>query len=488
MMHVRRNTGSPRGSHAGAPRRAVGAMILPTLLSLASLGLSAAMPARAQDATQGAGDTAHETTTPDFDPVQAATAVLDAMDAGDFAAVRARFDEAMTAAVSETQLGQVWTSLPAQVGAAKGRGEAQTKADGSTRYVRIPLHYENATIDALFAFESDGKLSGFRLAPAAANTAKTSPPVPADANYAEIELQIGDAETPLPATLALPKGKGPFPAVVLVHGSGPHDRDETIGPNKPFLDIARGLAERGIAVLRYEKRTRAHPRQFADGGDIDRETTDDAVRAAALLRSQAGIDPKRVFVLGHSQGGMMAPRIGARDPELAGLILLAAPSRPLLDLLIEQNRRMAVLNDGKTDDNENAEIAKLAARIAAVRRGEQVTGADAPLGLPTAYWKSIEAVDPVAEALAAKQPLLILQGARDLQVVDADWQRWRQAFHDDPRATFKLYETLTHLGIAGEGTLQDYGTAGNVAPELIADVAAWIGARGGARTPAPKGK
>ena len=90
---------------------------------------------------------------------------------------------------------------------------------------------------------------------------------------------------------------------------------------------------------------------------------------------------------------------------------------------------MAVLNDGKTDDAESAEIARLTARIASVRRGEEVSGADAPLGLPTGYWRSIEAVDPIAEARATKQPLLFLQGGRDLQVVDADWQRWRSAFH-----------------------------------------------------------
>jgi hypothetical protein len=184
-----------------------------------------------------------------------------------------------------------------------------------------------------------------------------------------------------------------------------------------------------------------------------------------------------MFVLGHSQGGMMAPRIAARDREAAGIILLAAPSRPPLDLLLEQNRRLAVLNDGRTDDREATQLAQLEATIARVRRGEAVPPAEAPLGMPTAYWQSIEAVDPVAEAIAIPQPLLVLQGARDMQVVDADWQRWKQAFHADPRATFKLYDTLTHLAIPGEGTVQDYSTAGHVAPELIADVAAWVGSQ-----------
>jgi hypothetical protein len=97
--------------------------------------------------------------------------------------------------------------------------------------------------------------------------------------------------------------------------------------------------------------------------------------------------------------------------------------------------------------------------------------------MPADYWRSVEAVDPVAEAAKIAQPMLILQGGRDIQVVDADWQRWKGAYHDDPRVAFKLYETLTHLGIPGEGKPDDYQQPGHVAPELIADVAAWIGAQ-----------
>src|SRR5690606_21778604 len=118
---------------------------------------------------------------------------------------------------------------------------------------------------------------------------------PADAGFGERELSVGEGERALPATLALPDGAGPFPAVVLVHGSDPHDRDETIGPNRPFLDIARGLAAQGIAVLRYEKRTRARPQDYAtpDSLTIDSETTDDAVLALQALHALPEVDDAR---------------------------------------------------------------------------------------------------------------------------------------------------------------------------------------------------
>ncbi len=462
-----------------APRSTRKRLLLASVIFITlTIGIASTQMASAQQ-TQTNKETA-------FDPISEAKALLDNMDAGNFAAVYARFDKTMAAAVSADQLRAGWTSLVPQLGAFKGRGEARSAEKDGMKVVMIPLSYEKAQLNAIFSFTTDGHVAGLLIKPeeALTSTAKTAAPaVPNNAHYTERQLVIsnvdGDDATGLPATLAMPKGKGPFPAVVLVHGSGPQDRDETIGPNRPFLEIARGLASKGIAVLRYEKRSKVRPQDYANGVTIDSETTDDAVLALATLRKQTGIDPSLVYVLGHSQGGMMAPRIGQRDPKIAGLILLAAPSRPLLDILIEQNRRMAVLNDGKTSAEESTAIEALVRSVAAIRSGKDIPNTESPMGLPAAYWHSMEAVDPVAEAQALKQPMLILQGARDIQVVDADWQGWKEAFHDNKRVTFKLYETLNHLAIAGEGdgNLQEYQTPGHVDAGLIEDIANWISVR-----------
>lgn len=292
----------------------------------------------------------------------------------------------------------------------------------------------------------------------------------------DIDLQIG-GEDGLPATLTLPRGAGPFPAVVLVHGSGAHDRDESIGANAPFRDIAHGLAERGIAVLRYEKRTRRHPELLSDGQlTIDRETTYDALLAIARLRELRAIHPGRIFVLGHSQGGMLAPRIAARAPDVAGVILLAAPARPLLDLLVEQHRRIDLLDDGVINDAEQVALRRLAEAVSAIRAGHELPASRLPMGLPARYWRSVDAVDPVTEAAAIPQPMLLLQGGRDLHVVSADWLRWRRAFADTPRVTFAYYGTLNHLGIAEHGppSTRSYQIPGRVSKDLLDDVALWI--------------
>ena len=464
MLHIvhmiERRYGPARG------RQLVGRIAIASLLLLAlGAGLAMSLPARAQA----------------VDGKAIAIRALDHMDAGEYAQVEAMFDADMAKAVPADKLKAVWESLPAQVGKATGRGDAQTMEQAGSTLVQVPLHFEKAELMAKFAIEGGGKIVGFMIQPAqAAAPPAPAPPVAEDASFSEREVMVGGDDRALPATLALPKGDGSFPAVVLVHGSGPHDRDETIGPNKPFLDIARGLAAQGIAVLRYEKRTKARPQDFTSGMfGVDEETTNDAVQAVATLRGIDGIDPKRVFVLGHSQGGMMAPRIAAVSGHVAGLVLLAAPARSLLDIVIEQNRRLAVLDDGKTSDAERDAITAIIQQVRITRDAATDPATKTVMGLPAGYWRSIDSVDPVAEARSVGLPMLVLQGARDIQVVDADWQGWRGAFHADPKVSFKLYETLNHLAMPGEGdgTLAEYQQPSHVDATLIDDVAAWIKAR-----------
>jgi alpha-beta hydrolase superfamily lysophospholipase len=266
--------------------------------------------------------------------------------------------------------------------------------------------------------------------------------------------------------------------VVLVHGSGPNDRDESIGPNKPFRDLAWGLASRGIATLRYDKRTFVHGQAVVAQGDltVNEETVDDALAAVALLRTIEGIEHDRIFVIGHSQGAYLAPRIGQRDPQIAGLILLAGNSRSLLALVPEQSQYLAAL-DGAITAEEQAALDDLTPVIEAT---QNVQPGDDPATLlfhaPAVYWIDLNAYDPVAVASTLAVPMLILQGERDYQVTMVDFAGWQAGLAARDNLAFKSYPGLNHLFISGEGpgSPAEYEIPGHVAERVVQDIADWI--------------
>jgi uncharacterized protein len=274
----------------------------------------------------------------------------------------------------------------------------------------------------------------------------------------------------------MPVGPGPFPAVVLVHGSGPNDRDETVEAAKPFRDLAWGLASRGIAVLRYEKRTRQHGARLASAPNftVREETVDDAVAAAALLRGSEGVDPARVYVLGHSLGAMVVPRIGGQDLKIAGFIVMAGAARPLEDLILEQVTYIASL-DGTVSEEEKKQIEGLRQEVAKVK-ALQPGASGTALGAPASYWLDLKGYKPPEAATALGRPLLVLQGERDYQVTLDNFEAWKKALGDRKDVTFKSYPRLNHLFIEGEGKSgpAEYQKPGHVAEAVVADIAGWI--------------
>lgn len=404
-------------------------------------------------------------------PQSIATALLDRLDAGQYDQAEAMFNTQMQQHVPTDKLKAVWQSLPPA-----GPRETATlsRKDDGTQVITQALHRGATTWTATVAIDARGKVSGLFVQPLQDATA--IPAAPVDAGYSEREVSVGAAGHPLGGTLAMPQGKGPFPAVVLVHGSGPQDREETIGPNHVFTDIARGLAAQGIAVLRYEKRVHARPQDFAGGNfTIDDETTDDAVAAVQALAKTQGLDPKRIFVLGHSLGALMAPRIAQRSGgHVAGVIELSGLARRMLDILPYQQRYLAQLQGKSADPQVVAAIAKVEGNIAAIRA--HATPDPRLMGQRADYWRGIDAIDPIADAKSVHVPMLLLHGGRDFQVPMEDWSMWQRAVGNDKRFTLKLYPALSHLGIAGTGTPSpaEYAQPGHVDAQLINDVAAWI--------------
>lgn len=337
---------------------------------------------------------------------------------------------------------------------------------GDSTVVTIAVHWAPVSLDFQVSWNKDSQIDGTYWRPVSPpDPPWQTPPYVHPDSFTASELTVGDDNWKLPATLTVPKGDGLFPAVVLVHGSGPEDRDETIGGSKVFRDLAEGLSSRGIAVLRYVKRTKQYPRQCAADPNftMNRETADDALRAACLVRKQPRIDPARVFVLGHSQGGYMAPRIMKRDPKLAGFIVLAGNVRPLEVLVVEQTEYIARLKGTLSAEEQ--------ALLDAIRKNPL-----AEFHIPEPYLADLRNYHPGAEAKKLDMPMLILQGERDYQVTMKDFALWKAALGGRDNVTFHTYPKLTHLFIAGEGkpSPAEYAKPGHVDEQVIVDIANWV--------------
>lgn len=414
-------------------------------------------------------------------PVEArAAAAISAMASGDFAVVEAQFTAAMKAAWPAAKLAAAWAGL------SKGLGPYR-ECGTNVRVVRIadkqmvisPCTFGAADVDIQFAFDAAGRISGLQIRPGA--RASYAPPPYADpAAFTEEEVTVGSGEWALPGTLSIPKGaRARHPAVVLVHGSGAHDRDTSIGPNRPFKDLALGLASRGVAVLRYDKRNMVHAaKPGADSGlTVREEVIDDAVQAVKLLRAHPRVDPARVFVLGKSLGGMLVPRIAQADPTVNGWIVMAGAARPLEEAVLAQARYLATA-DGSISSDEQATIDRAQALVDYVRtlKPEDARSTDRTFGAPASYWLDLRGYDPPAAAKTIRSRMLVLQGERDYQVTTAEFARWKAALGSRSDVTFRSYPSLNHLFIAGTGPSlpAEYLVAGHVAEEVVRDIADWI--------------
>ena len=413
-----------------------------------------------------------------------AVALVAAMAGGAPDAAAARFDEAMRVALPPGVLASTWAQLQAQGGAFRGIGAARQEAAGGFTAVFVPCRFERAELVAKVMFNVAGKVAGLFFLPATPLAAAWTPPPYATQPVEEIDVTIGTT-WPLAGVLTLPKARSAtLPAVVLVHGSGPQDKDETVGPNKPFRDLALGLAAHGIAVLRYDKRTHVHAARLVTElktFTLNDETVDDAVLAAELLAKRDEVDPKRIVVVGHSLGGNLAPRIAGRLVHKAGVVILAGNTRPLGDVVVEQLTTSALL-DKAIDAREQAQIDNAKAFQQAMANPDLAPSARVDLlgvKLPGSYVIDLQRYDPVRTAAELQVPILIMQGGRDYQVTDADYQGWQRGLSAKKTVTFLRLPALNHLFIAGTGpaTPAEYDVAGHVDESAVAAIATFVLAR-----------
>ncbi len=373
-----------------------------------------------------------------------AIAVARAALSGDSATLHAAFSPKMQGVLSAERLGRLLDELRATLGPLQGVEDVSVRS-GPFDVAAVECRLDHGRLVVRVAFGlHQGPIEGLFFSPP---KSEPDPGLPAYADptkFVERDVRVGLGDRALPGTLTLPKNAANAPAVVLVAGSGPQDRDESNGGRRPFRDLATGLATRGIAVLRYEKRTFGrNALTIADPATltIDEEAVDDAVVAVALLASEPAVDPHRVFVVGHSQGGTIAPLIAERTT-VSGLVILGGSARPLEDVILEQET--ALLG---TEPNHAEQLEHDRKQVALVKSDELESARpeELPLGIPASYWRSLRGYQPAEHAKALHRPLFALRGTEDVLTTAADFEVWHTALAPEPNATFRTFAGLDHF-------------------------------------------
>src|SRR6266542_4361904 len=392
-------------------------------------------------------------------PEATSLAVLEMAQAGRFAEIRELFAPQLRAMVPAEALQAGWAAELGRRGPVSSVGAPviEPAGPGAGVVVKIPVTCERGKLTLVVSVSDEGWLTGVQLAPASAAEPVRPWEPPA---YADPEK---------------------FDEHDLLLGSGPLERDETIGRNKPFKDLAWGLASRGAAVLRFDKVTRAHPSQVKKARDatVAGEYLPDAVAAIRLLGRHPAVDAGRVFVAGHSMGGTVAPRVAAAEPSAAGLVILAGGAQPLHWAIVRQARYLASLDPETSAASEPAidAITRQARLVDSPDLSSSTPASDLPFGTPASYWLDLRGYDPVAVAAALGKPILILQGGRDYQATVAeDLARWRAGLAHRPDVTIRVYDPDNHMFFPGTGTSTpaEYEPAQHVDPAVVADIANWL--------------
>jgi dienelactone hydrolase len=403
---------------------------------------------------------------------------------GQFAEIREMFAPQLRALVAPEVLASAWTAEIDRLGEVTLVGDPVCNTQAGSTVVRIPVTFDHGALNLVVSVSETGWLMGLNLTPDGPPEVAEpwSPPSYAQSdNFKEIEVMVGAEPLAVPGTLSFPQLVTSVPAVVFLAGSGPSDRDETIGACKPLKDLAWGLASLGIASLRFDKVTFAHPKEVSARSNftlVDEYLTD-AAAAIRVLREQANVDATRVFVLGHSLGGTVAPRVASLDPSLAGVVILAGGTQPLQWAIVRQIQYLASL-DPATRAASQATIDVLSRQARVVDDPALLASAqpsDLPFGVASSYWMDLNEYRPAQVARTLMMPLLILQGGRDYQAtLSEDYAGWKAGLDGKDNVTFQVFDVDNHCFLPGTGpsSAQDYDSLQHVDRDVVTLIAKWL--------------
>lgn len=420
------------------------------LAVLCALFLMAGCSAPSGDSSQGSSLPENSSSVPmdQSDHQAVAAALFTDLTEGQYDALeKYTFDEAMSEIVRKNGLKPSLDASFAQLGKVVELHDCvSTQAEGYD-VISVPAVFENGRISLNVVFDGQDRIAGIHFADYPQDeTAAVS--LPEGAQELDYSFTARDGKT-LSGSLVLPSANTYSALVILVHGSGPNDRNETLYNNTPFRDLAYLLAQQGVASYRYDKRTFLYGSECAadTGFTVKEETVYDAADALSAFRQQTEYPFDRMLILGHSLGGFLIPQIDG-EAQADGYIMLAAPSGNFADLMKQQYEYLRTF----ADKNQKAAYDAQLQQLEQLRNPDALDATKPIMGAYPAYWKDLLSYDPLQAAEGLPAPVLVLQGEEDYQVPMSEYEQWKTAFEDYASWQFHSYPGLSHLMMPGDLT------------------------------------
>lgn len=390
------------------------------------------------------------------------------------------YDSVMKVHLPKEKIKYIWEQTNSTYGEVQTLGDIRKESLSGYNTIIIPLIFKYISIDAKVVFNTDGKIAGFFMAPVQQEYVYKIPDYVDTTKFVEKEIKFGEENWKLPGIITVPNNKKNPPVVILVHGSGAHNKDEQIGPNFPFRDIAWGLSTAGIAVLRYDKRNFVYSSkmQNLDSLTMYEESIDDAILAGEFIKNYQEFTNSRIFLLGHSQGGYIIPEVNSLSNIFDGYISMAGLTNDFRETILRQHSYIFNL-DNTIDELEKQSLNELEMKIKRLdsMNLNSYKNSELPLNLSQEYWKFILNYNIYEKIQKINKPILIMNGGKDYQVIESDFKNWKKHLSNNKNAEFIWYNDLNHLFMKStniKSEPSEYFIPGNIEKNVISDLIKWI--------------
>jgi len=416
--------------------------------------------------------------------VQKAIEIIDLFKSEQFEKAYNICDEIMLRKITPERFQSIWESLAAVNGDLNEIGATRYNYLDSFHVTTTKLKFKNGAVGLRLSFNLKWQISGIYIV-----EADPMYNIPAYINtfgFYEIKIPFGSVGFENEAILTVPIQEKKYPCVIIIGGSGPIDKDATIGPNRIYKDFAWGLASNGIATLRFDKRTKAYfgkiMEQHKNGNyyTIEQEYLADLKELVNKVSKKNAIDPKRIYLMGHSQGAGLMPLFLKQNKIVAGAIMAAGNYTSLQDLMLYQLEYLKPLQaKTKADSAVFDNMATQATQAKILNLPNNYPNDSLPVMYPFSYWNYLNKLNLVSLAQKNKKPVLVLQGERDYQVPYSEYLKWKSTLINNSNYQFASFQKLNHLFLEGEGksTPEEYSNRSNVPDYVIEEISKWIQAQ-----------